>query len=583
VTSHSRKNATPVSGNIHYGVDERPPFDVTLFSAVQHLAAIAPPGLVLPMLVATAAGADRATLNMVLSGSMLALGIATLLQCGRWRTLGSGFLAPAIFTAAYLPSCLHAAASGGMALVAGMMMFAGVCEFLLAFALGRLRPYLPTEIAGLAVTMIGIMLGLLGFRLMFGLPQSGAGPGLEPAMTLDSVFGLGALVGIFVVNIWGPRWLRIYAVLVALVVAWVLAALLGLIDLAALREGMRQGVIGWPGLPQALPRFDSSLAFEFGVTALASSLRTLGDLTTCQKINDPNWQRPDMGSLKRGLLADGIGNVIAGGLGTIGLSPFSGSIGLSVATGVKARRVGLAVGFIFIVLAFCPAASALVGSIPMPVSGAILLFSACFILINGMQILLSRLLDNRKVLVVGLGVIAGLSRDLFPDFFASMRVLEPLAASPLAEALLVAMLLNACFRLGTRMRAQLQFEPGASAVAQVHEFCEAQGGAWAARRDVMQRVTLALGEFAETAAEVVAPNEQVTLELAFDEFHIDATLRYVGQGLAEAEVAPGAPPATLEALELPDDISLRILTRMADRFTQGRDGRTQWLRLGFEH
>src|SRR5690606_2670976 len=150
------------------------------------------------------------------------------------------------------------------------------------------------------------------------------------------------------------------------------------------------------------------------VTSVASSLRTLGDLTTCQKINDPDWQRPDMASLKRGLLADGLGNVVAGAVGTMGLSPFSGSIGLSVATGVKARRVGLAVGVIFIVLAFFPAATALVASIPMPVSGAILLFSSCFILINGLQIILSRLLDNRKVLVVGLGLIFGVSRDLYP-------------------------------------------------------------------------------------------------------------------------------------------------------------------------
>lgn len=569
--------------NGQYGVDDRPSLGVTFFSAVQHLAAIAPPGLVLPVLVATHAQAEPGEINAMLSASMLALGVASLLQCGRWRGLGSGFLAPAIFTAAYLPPCFRAAEQGGLPLVAGMMIFAGLCEMAFSRALGKLRPYLPTEIAGLAVTMIGVVLGILGFRLMFGLPEGAAGSG--PALTTGTALGLGALAGIVVVNLWGPRALRIYAVLIVLAVAWGVAAWLGAIDLGALREGFTHGVIGWPRLPDALPCFDAGLAFEFAVTSLASSLRALGDLTTCQKINDPNWQRPDLGSLKRGLLADGLGNVLAGAVGTMGLSPFSGSIGLSVATGVKARRVGLLVGVIFIVLAFVPAATALVASIPMPVSGAILLFSSCFILINGLQIILSRLLDNRKVLVVGLGLIFGLSRDIFPGFFHELPRLAPLAASSLSEALLVAIALNLVFRLGTRKSARLTVEPGAEAMERVHAFCETQGGIWGARRDVMQRVTAALAEFAENADELVAPGHAADIGMTFDEFHIGATISYPGRALAQAGPAAAAParPVSLEEVELPTDISRRIIGRMADTFSSGREGHTQWLKLGFEH
>src|SRR5690606_15467809 len=216
-------------------------------------------------------------------------------------------------------------------LVAGMMIFAGLCELLFSRVLGKLRPYLPTEIAGLAVTMIGVVLGILGFRLMLGLPEDASLAGPVPGQ--GAALGLGSLAGIMLVNLWGPRALRLYAVLIVLALAWILAAWLGEIDLEGLRAGFAQGVVGWPRLAEAWPRFDSGLAFEFAVTSVASSLRTLGDLTTCQKINDPDWQRPDMASLKRGLLADGLGNVVAGAVGTMGLSPFSGSIGLSVATG----------------------------------------------------------------------------------------------------------------------------------------------------------------------------------------------------------------------------------------------------------
>jgi xanthine permease XanP len=36
-------------------------------------------------------------------------------------------------------------------------------------------------------------------------------------------------------------------------------------------------------------------------------LRTVGVITTCQKINDLDWKRPELKSIQRGIVADGIG------------------------------------------------------------------------------------------------------------------------------------------------------------------------------------------------------------------------------------------------------------------------------------
>ena len=41
-------------------------------------------------------------------------------------------------------------------------------------------------------------------------------------------------------------------------------------------------------------------------------LRTVGVITTCQKINDSDWRRPDLGPIQGGILADGIGCVVGG-------------------------------------------------------------------------------------------------------------------------------------------------------------------------------------------------------------------------------------------------------------------------------
>ena len=157
-------------------------------------------------------------------------------------------------------------------------------------------------------------------------------------------------------------------------------------------------------------------------------------------------------------------------------------------------------------------------------------------------------------------------------------------ASPLVIALLAAILLNLVFRIGVGARAQLALAPGTAALDQVHDFCQAQGAAWGARRDVMQRVTAALVEFAEASDELVESGREATIELAFDEYHIDATVRYVGRAMEKPD--DGAASTTtdlLETGELPSHLPLLIIGRMADKSVTGRQGDTHWLHLSFEH
>ena len=119
-----------------YGLDDRPPLQVLLLSGLQHVAVITVIGMVFPLLVADRAGADPATRQAILGVSMLALGLGTLLQCLRLGPVGSGYLAPVVFTAAYMPASLKAAEQGGMPLVLGMTIFAGLCGVLLSQVVG---------------------------------------------------------------------------------------------------------------------------------------------------------------------------------------------------------------------------------------------------------------------------------------------------------------------------------------------------------------------------------------------------------------------------------------------------------------
>lgn len=569
--------AEPETGQ-GYGVEDRLPPATLVINAIQHVAIIAPIGLVFPALVAHAAAASAELAQAVVAASLLALGVGSILLCMRGRLLGSGFLVPSVFTAAYLPASLAAAEAGGLPLVVGMTIFAGFCEILFSFLLYRFRSLIPAEIAGLAVLMIGLTLALLGFRLVFGLEASGRVDDL-PERVPDIVIGLGTFAFIAVLNIWGAGRLRTFSVLIGVAIAYAAAAAIGLVGAAAPGAGGGFGLFRMPQLPLALPAFEAWLAPQFAIGALAAALRAMGDITTCQRMNDRKWVRPDFASIERGVRADGLSTMVSGCLGSVGLNSFSGSIGLAQASGVKSRHVGLAIGIVFVLLACFPPVIALAASIPHPVTGAVLLFSSTFIIASGLQVIVSRLLDSRRILTIGLAITFGISHDAFLGFYAALPSwIGTISSSPMVVSLVLALALNALFRIGTARTVTLTVPVDDQLTGRIQEFCEQSGARWGARREVVERLFGAAIETAELAFAQAPPGDPFELTLTFDEFFLDATVRYRLE-------TPQRPPPAEEEAGLPvnlADLPHLLIRRLADRVTETVDHGFAVMKLRFD-
>ena len=115
-----------------YGVDESPPRFMLWMGALQHVLIATTVGMFFPLLVLDAAGASHDTAQNLMSICMLALGLGTILLCLKARGLGSGFLMPASFSGVYFSVSILAAKQGGLPLVAGMTMFAGLVQLSLS-------------------------------------------------------------------------------------------------------------------------------------------------------------------------------------------------------------------------------------------------------------------------------------------------------------------------------------------------------------------------------------------------------------------------------------------------------------------
>ncbi len=427
------------------------------------------------------------------------------------------------------------------------------------------------------VTMLGVTIGAIGVRYVLGVGAPEPAGARELAVTAVS---LGTMLAL---NVWTGGLLRVFCALFGVLAGYAAAALTGILTGSDLQRVVTAPLVSVPALGHLGWSFDVALAAPFAVGALAACLKTVGNVTTCQKINDADWVRPDMRSIGKGVLADALGTVTAGLLGTVGVNSSPSAVGLASATGVTSRRVAWAIGGIFFVLAFLPKAASVLAIMPRPVMGAALLFSACFVFVNGLQIVTSRLLDARRTFVIGLSFMAGLAVDLFPAHFAALPTrLQPLVSSSLVLGMLSAMLLNLIFRLGVRRTRRLTLDPERLDPVEIEEFMETQGAAWGARRDVIDRARFNLTQSIETIVESGGAQGPLEIAASFDEFNLDVRVSYAGPPLDLPEKRP-----TNDEIMASDEGERRLagfmLRRHADRVQSSHKAGRSTILFHFDH
>src|SRR6185437_4860807 len=145
--------------NLAYELEETPPAGVLWISAAQHVGVCAI-FTVYPLIIAREGGLSVSQTSNLLQLGFFVLAIGAVLQALPRGPIGSRFLAPSIFTGVYLAPSLLAVKIGGLALMWGMTMFAGLVEIVLSRVWSRLRPFIPSETAGLVIFLVGTIIGL---------------------------------------------------------------------------------------------------------------------------------------------------------------------------------------------------------------------------------------------------------------------------------------------------------------------------------------------------------------------------------------------------------------------------------------
>jgi NCS2 family nucleobase:cation symporter-2 len=382
-------------------------------------------------------------------------------------------------------------------------------------------------------------------------------------------------------NVWGHGILRMVCALIGLAAGYIAAGFAGLLGNFEAVSGAPW--VGLPSLGHLSWSFDASLIAPFAIASIAAAMKAAGTIAVCQKTNDAEWTRPDMQSVKRGVLADGLGTAAAGLLGGVGTNTSTPVVGLAQATGVASRQVAIAVGGLFLLLGFLPKLTALLAVMPRSVIVPALLFAVAFIIINGLQVISSRLLDARRTLVLGLSLIAGLAVEVFPSVVAmAPKPLAPLVGSSLVFSTLLALALNLLFRIGIKKTVRLTIEAPPADSQKIDDFLQSNAAKWGARPDVVKRATFAAMQLIEAVEENCWHGGPIMVEASFDEFNLDIRVSYQGDALE----FPDRRPSIEQIRDSDNGVRLLagfMLRRNADRVrSDAKDGRAL-VHFHFDH
>ena len=429
-----------------YWVDERPPNSVLVILAVQHVFLMSST-LVLPVVLIGELGGSFEQIRGVVAFTMIACGLGTMAQALTWRGFGSGFLCPNLCGPNFFSASMSAAWLGGLPLMRGMTIAAGLFEVLFARAIRRLGFLFPPEITGLVVLMVAVSLVPLGASKFLGITYPD-----EPISNISPALAATTLLAMIAINVWTRGKLRLYGVLIGMVVGYGLSLATGVFGRDQIEHLGNSPWIAFPKIDGWTDiSFSWSLLPAFLIVSITGALKSMGNLTMCEKVNDADWKAPDLRRIGSGLMADSLAVTASGFLGGMASDTSASNVALSSASGATSRYIGYAAGALFILLGFSPKISGLLSVMPTPVMGAILIFVTSFMILSGIQIIVSSKVDSQKIFVVGVSLVFGLSLDVLPGMYAGITGwMRPLFSSSLTLATVVAVLLNQLLRLPER-------------------------------------------------------------------------------------------------------------------------------------
>lgn len=427
------KNQSVSIDNI-YQLDGKVPVAKAIPFGLQHILAMFVANIAPIIIVAGVSGLDAKQSGALIQSAMVIAGIGTLIQLFPIWKIGSGLPIVMGISFTFVSVFCYLGPTYGYNAIVGAVLVGGIIEGILGLFAKYWMKIITPIVSASVVTAIGFSL------LSVGAASFGGGSGsIDFGSASNWILGTITLLSCILFNIFAKSYWKQLSVLFGLVVGYLVAACMGMVDFSGLQDA---AIIALPSLMPFTPEFNMDAIISVTLIFLVSATETIGDTSALANsgLNREATSKEIAGSLA----CDGFVSALSSVFGCLPITSFSQNVGLVAMTKVV-NRFTIALGALIMVLAgVFPIFGALLATLPDAVLGGCTIMMFGTIVVSGLQMISNCGYSQRNITIAALSLSTGIGFTQVPEIFKifPQLVQNIFAENCVAVVFLVAIILN---------------------------------------------------------------------------------------------------------------------------------------------
>ena len=417
-----------------YKLDGKVPVGKAIPFGLQHILAMFVANIAPILIVAGACGLSAAQTTNLVQCAMMIAGIGSLIQLFPLWKIGSGLPIVMGISFTFVSIFCVIGPEYGYGSVVGAILVGGLVEGTLGLFAKYWRKIVSPIVAASVVTSIGFSL------LSVGATSFGGGSGsADFGSWKNLLLGFITLLACLLFQIFAKSYFKQLSVLFGLVVGYIVAACMGIVDFSVLKEC---GVIAIPRFMPFTPEFHVGPIVTVILIFLVSATETIGD-TSALAASALNREVTDK-EITGSIACDGYISSLSALFGCLPITSFSQNVGLIAMTKVI-NRFTIATGAGIMILAgLFPIFGALLNTLPEAVLRGCTIIMFGNIVISGLQMISNCGFSQRNITIAALSLSVGIGFTQVPEIFSIFPdvVQNVFADNCVATVFLIAIIAN---------------------------------------------------------------------------------------------------------------------------------------------
>lgn len=428
------KSNVPADVNNIYRLEGRVPLPKAIPFGLQHILAMFVANIAPIIIVAGACKLSPQETSMLIQSAMIIAGIGTMIQLYPIWRLGSGLPIVMGISFTFVSIFCFVGPKYGYGAIIGAVLAGGLIEGVLGLFARYWRKLISPIVAASVVTAIGFSL------LNVGAASFGGGSGSENFGSAQNlILGAITLVCCLGFNILAKSYWKQLSVLFGLVVGYIVAVFMGMVDFTAMKDS---SFIALPHILPFKPEFDIGAIVSVTLIFLVSATETIGDTSAlaASGMNRDASEKEIAGSIA----CDGFISSLSSIFGCLPITSFSQNVGLVAMTKVVNRFTILMGAIIMVLAGLFPIFGSLLATLPDAVLGGCTLMMFGSIVISGLQMITRCGFSQRNITIAALSLSIGIGFTQVPEIFSIFPqiIQNVFAENCVAVVFLVAVILN---------------------------------------------------------------------------------------------------------------------------------------------